>query len=1457
MKLKLLIILLAYSFLSYGMEQNIVFKINCNVSKALEHISDFNLINDTINGYHHYHPTSVITEKDITTCKINDDLWIITADNHNDFHEGYIIYKGKSYGNKSFFPCSWTKEQLKNELPNIVQIDVEIPKRYTLETRFEYTYEYAPEGKQPVNIGINCHPKINKSFIKTIYPKISKYKKIRKVHLEQIALDQEKQIKKQLLEIPHKIVLKEIIKSEIEKAVEKNDLEKIYDELLDIQTADEFLIQAIRYNNPIITDFALCKGAKASLDILNNKVLNKPIKLEERAQIVRLFLQSGIHIDAETLKLGLKTKSEAILEELIFYYFYNLKQDEIPQTAHTDELCKKIIEKYDNKITKLQENNFKAPIFQAILFNNYNKIVELIENTKLSDLKKALKAAKNNLEIGQMIQIKIDEIKEEEQLKIEEQKEKEKKEENENRKKIFAALANATTNDSANEEELEIIRNNKNFIVFSNKPILEALILNMIEGKTQLIKQLIEDVKCEITEQVFLAAWKKGIINLLFQHTNVGSFLIDWIKTDEGFNRFIEFIKKYPEYLEEIIKSKDFKLAHFKDLVTKLDLDINKLVILATKIDRSDIVEYLLKNGAKHEDALKIAKKGTSSFDLLNEKELEKQKQEQNALLAQKQKLIQEEQEKADIHAQEMGWTPLMRAIIEGKPDQEIISLINNPETDLGSVDINGHDAQYYAEQNKRETIADKIYYKINSGNWSEYQKAAYNKDKNEFKRLIKKNQPIVIFDIEITPELENINLYMHLCNPKTIYKEKIDKLVEILDIKTFLADALMQNKDIENANIILRQFDKISSFLIETNLTEEQRILMLFSIIQKDLMVYKYKSASNGSELIEQTVKFLNIIRHSPSPYADKFKNKCKLELANIYYYNPDLLEGSTETKKSEIINLIMETIDNNANIISPETTLGDYLLANIMLDLQEIDKAKILFEKTLKNKAHLSPEYVAIAEYKLACIYQDTGINTEQTTTTFESLINNDNLPKHILESIIHRLNGIYLQQNNNVKLMELYTKLLHKDVSDQINNSSLVILGKLHNHEGNFKDASYYYKKYVQHSLTKEIDKIEVYFHLANAFYMTKQFKQAALYINKYLQQNFEDNAENITKKIDMQIKLASICSKIDSNINEASLVDFNKAFDLCMQSLINETKLSLNERNAKSLTDMFNEKLRDKILIKILSSEFENINLEQLKINIEELLKPEYTNFINDKIVKLAKEKLQFLSSPEWSKALDLYAQLNDPNKLINSAINLSNSLQSEQQLDTISSSSNSEQKLELEQTDGLTNQEIIEFDEQLIHESKSGNFSSLFELYSDKAKQAENATLIERNKIDQYLKMILMAVQNCIDNNSGNEKFYDILIHYAEKIFRNNYYSQNIINFIITLLEDNLIKNISDDIRLYIYYQLSGLYLYKNSNIEKAIQCFKMTKKLKCTQTKRVIDIQKNLEKFEATILFDK
>ncbi|MDR3646504.1 MAG: hypothetical protein P4L22_03110 [Candidatus Babeliales bacterium] len=1213
-----LLFLLTFTCLSYSIDKSLKF----NSPRVLDHIINFQVINemgnDKVFGYHYYQPNSIESKKNIKICKINANLWIATADNHESYHEGYIIYNGQWIDQKSFFPCNWSKEQLKAALSTIEHERViEINNN-----EFEYELE-----EQTLKIVLSNYARIKKSFIKTIFPIIDRFTVIDRNDLEDIAKEQ----KKQIINIPQQISnFKDIKLSDIEDAVSKSKIEKIYELLECANNTDidaisqEILTQSISHYKSDYFVFALDLGAQVTPANLI-KLVSKSIDDFSRAKMLSCLLEinKSITIDTNILKLALKAKSPQILEVLIRNFAYWNKLTTIPGDIKKDPIANPIITKYE-----AEAKNYSDPLLHSVFYNNEILVKELCLNATETKLNQALEIAQENIEL--IIQEELEKRQNIETAKKEALKKQKKEEEKKAFNKFIdifkAALNNTNPYIEFTTEEIEIIKPFKNKVLNERNetPLLicawhdkynnpEDYSKRHSGGKVNLVKQLLElgaDIGHTNSDN-------KDVLALAFEHDNFKimdyllnentsqamKFICNWWSKNLKYKDtdkllYSEFIRyQYPReifipWFSEIIKFKNYDLNAFKETIKSLTyeilIDVNKLLKVAAKADRKDIAEELINLEADNiEEALEFAPKESVTFELLNNIVKAKEAAQQDKLREEQEKLSKEEQEKADKLAQDNKWTPLIRALLENKPDAELIALINDDETDLKSTDINGHDAYYYAQEKNRKNIAEKIYYKINSANWTDYEKAAYKNDKDKFTKLIRKNQPIIIFRAEITPDLKNIDLYMNLCNPKSSTNDKIDLAISIMTIKTLNTDLQINTDLYEELMIVYQQL------LSEKAISEEQKILISFNIA---LINCKQDFTKNHSIKV-----FQEIINHK-NPYAKQFKIASKLHLIDLYEQADDY--DLIETTAQEILSDELTTQEQNI--------VAKSILAEIYYSKKD-DKntAQKLFEEVLIpfNARHLTQQQIGANKYYLATIYNFKQINPEAVITLLEDSIENEETSVTIKEQAILKLDELYMSDKD--KLLKLYTNILHKYnfLSAIFKHEFLKAIMGIYQNKNDHQSLYKYVHKFIKSKLTNDKDRWDSHRILGGICFQLKKLEEACNSLTIYLTEAEKHNATP-DYLMDVQILLANIYAGCVYNLNEPSVNNIEKAFDLCIEYLSMEVKLNHQPSTGRT-------KLKKETLLKILSS---NISSEKHSAYIKELSKPEYAQYIPEEVKK---------------------------------------------------------------------------------------------------------------------------------------------------------------------------------------------------------------------------------------------
>jgi hypothetical protein len=121
---KLLIISLLFAQM-HACEKYLIFsKIDPNIDLVLKHIKSGQVISEnTIHGFHHYQTKNITDVQNLKTCKINDNLWVVTKGNPNKFHSGFVLCIDKevqALSIKNFFPSAWNEHTLSTQISNII-----------------------------------------------------------------------------------------------------------------------------------------------------------------------------------------------------------------------------------------------------------------------------------------------------------------------------------------------------------------------------------------------------------------------------------------------------------------------------------------------------------------------------------------------------------------------------------------------------------------------------------------------------------------------------------------------------------------------------------------------------------------------------------------------------------------------------------------------------------------------------------------------------------------------------------------------------------------------------------------------------------------------------------------------------------------------------------------------------------------------------------------------------------------------------------------------------------------------------------------------------------------------------------------------------------------------------------------------------------------------------------------
>jgi len=146
-----------------------------SLSSALTHIKKINVKGNKLSGFHYYGNqgcSSIEPYETYNVCKIKPELWLVipVEFKNSELHGGYVIFQGKNYGWKSFFPSSWNEQQLKEKIEHMLTHMKCVGQKPQMIGNL-YTNEFN-DGTHSFKIilyGIK-----DRGYVKTIYPRSTK-----------------------------------------------------------------------------------------------------------------------------------------------------------------------------------------------------------------------------------------------------------------------------------------------------------------------------------------------------------------------------------------------------------------------------------------------------------------------------------------------------------------------------------------------------------------------------------------------------------------------------------------------------------------------------------------------------------------------------------------------------------------------------------------------------------------------------------------------------------------------------------------------------------------------------------------------------------------------------------------------------------------------------------------------------------------------------------------------------------------------------------------------------------------------------------------------------------------------------------------------------------------------------------------------------------------------------------
>ncbi|MDR3551457.1 MAG: hypothetical protein P4L31_08680 [Candidatus Babeliales bacterium] len=305
---------------------------------VLTHIKKLTMSPDAkkLSGFHYYGQyknPSIRKHNADTIIELAPELWIIipAAYQQTTFHGGYVIFQGKNYGWKSFFPSSWNDQQLERAIPEMLQKAVCVEKSSD-DLGNLYTYK-AQEGQDYIKIV--AHDIKGRFYIKTIYPMVQE---VPIIDIQRIAEIQERQLAQAGYKSP-KIQI-----DPINQAIEQEDVETILQLIENDSSPDlkKLLLQkSITYRKADLVDLMLALGAQITqqnVDLAFKASLHNAIDQEV---VAALLVGSSVEpfINESIVKAAIKHPNKNVLQVLIKWLVGHEKEQllaRIPAAYKTD-----------------------------------------------------------------------------------------------------------------------------------------------------------------------------------------------------------------------------------------------------------------------------------------------------------------------------------------------------------------------------------------------------------------------------------------------------------------------------------------------------------------------------------------------------------------------------------------------------------------------------------------------------------------------------------------------------------------------------------------------------------------------------------------------------------------------------------------------------------------------------------------------------------------------------------------------------------------------------------------------------------------------------------------------------------------------------------------------------------------------------------------------------------------
>ena len=183
-------------------------------------VVDRTSLEEKIIGLHYYCADQVAIRqlKGAQLIELNDHAWIYTEGDISTFHTGYPIYQGKVYPKKTFFPSTWSKQQVLEYIASCDLSSSDTILREQSDGLFKRLIVSARKGAVGLRFIIVAYP--HKHVLISVFPELDTKRLAKKYNLDVIAHEQ-------IRKLAQKPLQSKKAQPELIKAVEAADQERV------------------------------------------------------------------------------------------------------------------------------------------------------------------------------------------------------------------------------------------------------------------------------------------------------------------------------------------------------------------------------------------------------------------------------------------------------------------------------------------------------------------------------------------------------------------------------------------------------------------------------------------------------------------------------------------------------------------------------------------------------------------------------------------------------------------------------------------------------------------------------------------------------------------------------------------------------------------------------------------------------------------------------------------------------------------------------------------------------------------------------------------------------------------------------------------------------------------------------------------------------------------------------